>query len=66
MNLIWKINNMENEGEHNSVRIIHYTVSGTDENNNTASIKQAVGLNPRDGTEDDKRTAIRRYCHCKS
>jgi len=53
MNLIWKINNMENEGEHNSVRIIHYTVSGTDENNNTASIKQAVGLNPRDGTEDD-------------
>ena len=44
---------MTTEGEHKYVRIIHYTVSGTDENNNTGSIKGAVGFKFRDGTEDD-------------
>jgi len=53
MDLIWKIDNMTTEGEHKYVRIIHYTVSGTDENNNTGSIKGAVGFKFRDGTEDD-------------
>jgi len=53
MDLIWKIDNMITEGEHKYVRIIHYTVSGTDENNNTGSIKGAVGFKFRDGTEDD-------------
>jgi len=53
MDLIWKIDNMTTEGEHKYVRIIHYTVSGTDENNKTASIKGAVGFKFRDGTEDD-------------
>ena len=53
MDLIWKIDNMTTEGEHKYVRIIHYTVSGTDENNNTGLIKGAVGFKFRDGTEDD-------------
>ena len=53
MDLTWKIDNMTTEGEHKYVRIIHYTVSGTDENNNTGSIKGAVGFKFRDGTEDD-------------
>ena len=53
MNLTWTIDNMTTEGEHKYVRIIHYTVSGTDENNNTGSIKGAVGFKFRDGTEDD-------------
>jgi|SRR5210317_744253 len=53
MNLTWTINNMTTEGEHNSVRTIEYTVTGTDENNNTASIKRAVGFKLRDGTETD-------------
>jgi len=58
MNLTWTIDNMKTEGEQKSVRIIEYTVSGTDENNNTASIKGAVGFKLRDGTakvrRDDK------------
>jgi len=53
MNLTWKIDNMTTQGEHNSVRTIEYTVTGTDENNNTASIKGAVGFKLRDGTETD-------------
>jgi hypothetical protein len=53
MNLQWTIDNMTTEGEHKYVRIIHYTVSGTDENNNTSSIKGAVGFRFRNGTEDD-------------
>ncbi len=53
MNLTWTIDNMTTEGEHKYVRIIHYTVSGTDENNNTGSIKGAVGFKFRNGTEDD-------------
>jgi len=53
MNLTWTIDNMKTEGEQKSVRIIEYTVSGTDENNNTASIKGAVGFKLRDGTETD-------------
>jgi len=53
MNLTWKIDNMTTEGEHKYVRIINYTVSGTDENNNTGSIKGSVGFKFRDGTEDD-------------
>lgn len=45
MTLTFTIDKIETQGEHKSVHFIHYTMSGTDDNNKTGSIKSVVGFN---------------------
>jgi len=52
MELTYTIDKIETTGEQNSVRIIHYTISGT-EDGVTESIKRTAGFSLKDGTEDN-------------
>ncbi len=53
MDLTFTIQKMDVKGDHKAVTVIHYTVSGTDDNNKTASLQRTIPLRPvPDGTED--------------
>ena len=53
MELTFVVTKLETQGEHNAVNVIHYTVSGTDDNGDSATLERTIGFKLADGTADN-------------
>lgn len=49
--LTFTVQKIASEGAQKSVKIIEYTVSGTDDNSKSASLQRTIGFKLKDGTE---------------
>lgn len=52
MELVFTVNKIDTQADHKSVHQIHYTMSGTDDNGKTGSIKNTIGFRLKESSAE--------------